>query len=117
VAGKLAGDSREGLRREQRWSVSVICHSQDLKGYTSYQVNGLLCRREEEFWQDESYDHWPRDEAEFYRIIAYIENNPVAANRCSRPEDWRWSSGSKRSLWPRGEALSADMALLLRNPT
>ncbi len=45
---------------------------QGLKGYTAHEINGLLHRREEEFWQDESYDHWPRDEAEFFRIIAYI---------------------------------------------
>ena len=79
---------------------------QGLKGYTAHEINGLLGLRGLAFWQDESYDHWPRDEDEFFRIIAYIENNPVAAGLCERPEDWLWSSASKRTHWPRGEALS-----------
>ena len=89
---------------------------QGVKGYTAYQVNQLQQQRDRVFWQDESYDHWPRDEAEFFRIIAYIENNPVAAGLCARPEDWPWSSASKRSIWPLGEPLSAEMALMLRIP-
>jgi len=38
-----------------------------------------LGRTGEPFWQKESYDHWVRNQAEFLRIKAYIENNPVKA--------------------------------------
>ena len=31
------------------------------------------------FWQAESYDHWVRDQIEWNRIAAYIEDNPVKA--------------------------------------
>jgi hypothetical protein len=30
----------------------------------------------EAFWQAESCGHWVRDEDEWHRIAAYIENNP-----------------------------------------
>lgn len=89
---------------------------QGLKGYTAFEINKLQRQRDRAFWQDESYDHWPRDEEEFFRIIAYIENNPVSAKLCECPEDWPWSSASKRRWWPRGEPLSAEVALMLRMP-
>lgn len=67
-----------------------------IKGYVSREANLILNRTGERFWQQESFDHWPRDRAEFYRIIAYIENNPVKAGLLNRPEDWRWSSAAER---------------------
>jgi putative transposase len=47
---------------------------------------------EKVFWQDESFDHWVRSEEEFWKIVAYIENNPVGAGLVGRAEDWGWSS-------------------------
>jgi len=67
-----------------------------LKGYTALEANRLLKRTGQRFWQQESFDHWTRDEAEFFRIITYIEDNPVKAGLVSRPGDWRWSSASER---------------------
>ncbi|HWO02781.1 MAG TPA: hypothetical protein VNS63_26305 [Blastocatellia bacterium] len=67
-----------------------------LKGYTSLEANRLLGRTGQSFWQQESFDHWARDEAEFYRIIAYIEGNPVKAGLVLRPDHWRWSSAHER---------------------
>jgi len=52
--------------------------------------------RQGKFWQIESYDHWIRDEQEFWRVIEYIENNPVKIGLCQKPEDWKWSSAYKR---------------------
>jgi putative transposase len=77
--------------------------TQRIKGNTSFQINGLQNERGRVFWQDESYDHWARDEEEMFRIIAYIENNPVAAGLCQRPEDWRWSSARFRKEWGAGQ--------------
>jgi hypothetical protein len=48
------------------------------------------------FWEDESFDHWVRDEAELVRIRTYIERNPVTAGLVERAEDWPWSSAAKR---------------------
>jgi putative transposase len=67
-----------------------------LKGYTALEANRLLNRTGKTFWQQESFDHWVRDEGEFYRIVAYIENNPVKAGLVSSPEEWRWSSAHER---------------------
>lgn len=77
--------------------------TQGIKGYTAHQVNALQDERGRVFWQDESYDHWARDEAEMLRIIQYIENNPVAALLCQRADEWPWSSARFRNGWPPGE--------------
>jgi putative transposase len=65
-----------------------------LKGSTARDANKVLGRTGEPFWQAESYDRWFRNEMEFNRITAYIENNPVAAGLVARAEDYRWSSAS-----------------------
>ncbi len=78
--------------------------TQAIKGNTAFQINGLHNQRGRVFWQDESYDHWARDEEEMFRIIHYIENNPVAASLCQRPEDWPHSSARFRKHWRPGDA-------------
>ncbi len=78
--------------------------TQQIKGSTAYQINALQHARGRVFWPDESYDHWSRDETEMHRIIDDIENNPVAAELCQRPEEWPWSSARYRFDWPLGEA-------------
>ena len=69
-----------------------------LKGASARAANLLLRRTGEPFWQSESYDHLVRNEAEFARIRAYIENNPVKAGLVSSPEKYRWSSACGASL-------------------
>jgi REP-associated tyrosine transposase len=73
-----------------------------LKGYTARAVNCMQGKVGRTFWQDESYNHWVRDEDELLRIIFYIENNPVKAGLCVRPEDWCWSSARFRGGWSNG---------------
>ena len=70
--------------------------TKSIKGYTAREANRILKRTGKHFWQQESFDHWPRDEKEFFRIIAYIENNPVKAGLVQRPEEWKWSSAAER---------------------
>jgi len=65
-----------------------------IKGRTARDANQLLGRMGEPFWKHESYDHWVRSEAQFNRIAAYIEMNPVSAGFVTKPEDWRWSSAT-----------------------
>src|SRR5207249_3151755 len=86
---------------EPLWELKKV--TQGIKGHTAYQINALQDQRGRTFWQDESYDHWARDEEELYRIIEYIENNPVAAGLCARREDWRWWSARRRANWPAGQ--------------
>ena len=68
-----------------------------IKGVSARDANRILGRPGNVFWQDESYDHWVRDEAEFGKIRFYIEYNPVTAGLVKQPEDWKWSSVSSLS--------------------
>jgi REP element-mobilizing transposase RayT len=76
-------------------TLSGILHS--WKSFTSKEANKILGRVGENFWQKESFDHWIRDDAEHIRLATYVENNPVKAGFCMRPEDWRWSSAHERA--------------------
>lgn len=69
-------------------AIARIMHS--LKGYTATEANKILGRNGR-FWQEESYDHIVRDEAELNRIRQYILYNPVKVGLVENPEDWPWS--------------------------
>ncbi len=66
-----------------------------LKLRTALECNKVL-RQRGTFWQDESYDHCPRDDEELGRIIEYTELNPVRAGLVGGPEQWRFSSAAER---------------------
>jgi putative transposase len=87
------------------WELSRI--TRGIKGYTARTINKMHRAGGGTFWQDESYDHWARDDEEIQRIIHYIENNPVAAGICERAEEWPWSSARLRDGWPLGTAYQA----------
>lgn len=70
--------------------------SQSVQSYTATQCNRIR-KQSGRFWQQETYDHWARDEAEMHRIIRYIENNPITAGLVEKPEQYRWSSAYYRS--------------------
>ncbi len=78
VAGKRKQTPRE-----------VISHS--IQSYTANECHKLISQSGR-FWQQETYDHWVRDDDELQRIKLYIENNPVQAGLVDLPEQYRWSS-------------------------
>lgn len=63
-----------------------------LKGGTAFQANRLLNRTGMPFWQEESYDHVVRNERSFWRIVRYIEENPMRAGLVNAPDQYSWSS-------------------------
>lgn len=67
-----------------------------IKGYTAREANKILGRTGMSFWQDESFDHWIRNQQEFDRVVAYIENNPVKAGLVQTADEWEFSSASER---------------------
>ena len=71
---------------------SVLTNS--LKRFTAREANRKLGLTGKPFWQDESYDHLVRDEAEFQRIARYIEWNPLKGGLVAAPEEFPWSSAS-----------------------
>jgi REP element-mobilizing transposase RayT len=76
-------------------SPSDVLHS--WKSYTAHGINKLLGRTGP-LWERESFDHLIRTLDDFERFVAYVENNPVVAGLCARPEDWQWSSARLRLL-------------------
>jgi putative transposase len=89
-------------------SISPSLLLKSLKGVTAREANRLLNRTGEQFWQRESYDHWVRNEIEWNRIAAYIENNPVKAGLAERIEEYPWSSAHPR--WSQSVHTSVNAA-------
>ena len=81
------------LRPLAGFALETIVHS--FKSYTALQANRAL-GREGPFWMREPFDRFIRDEEHYYRTFRYIENNPVKARLCARPEDWEFSSAWER---------------------
>jgi REP element-mobilizing transposase RayT len=68
-----------------------------IKGVSARYANTALGRTGQHFWEDESYDHWVRNDVELRRIRIYIERNPERTVLVQKPEDWPWSSASEKS--------------------
>ena len=66
-----------------------------IKGSTARRANRLLGRTGKYFWQDETFDHWIRNGAEFEKVKKYIERTPVVAGLVSNASDWPWSSAKE----------------------
>ena len=62
--------------------------TKSIKGASARSADAVLNRAGQSFWQDESFGHWVREPAEFQRIRAYIECNPVSAGLVQSPEHW-----------------------------
>ena len=73
----------------EKTELREITHS--IKSYTAHEANKLL-NRKGQFWQHESFDRYVRNRKHFVNVIEYIENNPVKAGLCEKPEDWKFSS-------------------------
>ncbi len=73
---------------EQSIYLTQIMHS--IKLFSAGKCNKILGLKGE-FWQHESYDRLVRNDTELKNIIAYILDNPVKANLCESPKDWKWS--------------------------
>ena len=68
---------------------------QSFKSLTSHKANKVLSRRGR-FWMADYFDRYIRNFEHFGKTIRYIENNPVKAHLCKRPEDWPFSSARFR---------------------
>jgi REP element-mobilizing transposase RayT len=81
------------LTRFEEFELSDILHS--LKSFTSHEANKILHRRGQ-FWIEDYFDRYIRDQKHFEKTIKYIENNPVKAGLCIEPGDWPYSSARFR---------------------
>jgi len=78
----------------------LISITRAIKSFTARESNRILQRTGKRSWQEESFDHWIRNSAEYSRVATYIEWNPVTAKLVKKPEDWPWSSASRRDGAP-----------------
>jgi putative transposase len=74
--------------------VAIERITKGIKGVSSRRANIILGRTGTIFWQQESFDHWIRNESEMERVRGYIERNPVSAGLVKTPAEWRWSSAT-----------------------
>jgi putative transposase len=88
VVEATATEARRQGELPEYYSLAKIMHS--LKSYTANQANKVL-GRSGAFWEHESYDHYVRDEPEWYRTIEYVLNNPLKAHLVKDFRDWPWS--------------------------
>ncbi|HSS18772.1 MAG TPA: hypothetical protein VLL54_01610 [Pyrinomonadaceae bacterium] len=79
------------LTRFEGFELSNIL--QAIKSFTAHQANKTLGRTGQ-FWMLECFDRYIRSEKHFDSAVTYIENNPVKAKLCQRPEEWPFSSAS-----------------------
>ena len=75
------------------WTIEKIMQS--FKSFTASEANKFL-DRSGKFWMREYFDRYIRDTEHFEKAFRYIENNPVKAGFCKKPEEWKFSSAYKR---------------------
>jgi REP element-mobilizing transposase RayT len=79
------------MTRFEEYELSDILHS--LKSFTAHEANKML-HRSGQFWIEDYFDRYIRNQKHFEKTIQYIENNPVKAGLCVEPGDWPYSSAS-----------------------
>ena len=77
------------MTRFEEYELSDILQS--LKSFTSHEANKVL-HRSGQFWIEDYFDRYIRNQKHFEKTIQYIENNPVKAGLCVKPGDWPFSS-------------------------
>ena len=65
------------------------------KSYTAKEINRRLGRAGD-FWQEDYFDRYMRDEAHLKKTVRYIENNPVKAGLVKFAHEWPFSSARFR---------------------
>ena len=73
-----------GGKTERLWRIT-----RSLKGWLAYRINHVV-GRSGPFWQDESYDHIIRDQADYLEKAGYIYENPCRQGLVKDPAAWPW---------------------------
>lgn len=67
------------------------------KNYTAHEANKRLGMHGQ-FWSDDYWDTYIRNQEHEVQVRKYIENNPSKAKLTREPRDYRWSSARFRDL-------------------
>ncbi|MFZ1731132.1 MAG: transposase [Bacteroidota bacterium] len=70
------------------------------KSFTARRINEWKTQRglievhdtNRKVWHHDYWDRYIRNLTHYYRVVEYIENNPVKAGLVNRAGDWEWSS-------------------------
>ena len=65
------------------------------KSFTSKQANKIL-GRSGQFWMEDYFDRYIRDDNHFAALTDYIEGNPVKAGLARSADAWRWGSAFRK---------------------
>jgi type I restriction enzyme R subunit len=68
-----------------------------MESFTAHECNKVL-HRTGPFWSREPFDRYIRNGRHFRNALQYIEQNPVNAGLCEKPEDWYWSSARRQII-------------------
>ncbi len=71
---------------------------QGIKGVSAKDCNAHLGRTGQPFWQEESFDHIVRSQAQYDRFARYIAENPVKARL--KEGEYQWSSDNPVAVVP-----------------
>jgi REP element-mobilizing transposase RayT len=83
------------ITRFENYELKDLLHS--LKSYTAHEANKIL-QRTGQFWIEDYFDRYIRNQEHFRKTVQYIENNPVKAGLCKSPGDWPFSSAWFKNL-------------------
>jgi putative DNA methylase len=83
------------MTRFEDFELKNILHS--IESYTAHEANKLL-HRTGQFWIEDYFDRYIRDEEHFHQTVEYIEMNPAKARLCEKPSDWQFSSAWFKKL-------------------
>ena len=92
--------------------IAVPKSTRSLKGITAKRANQMLGLTGKPFWQEESFDRLVRDETEFEKIRAYIEDNPVRAGLAREGTEFRWSGAGWAAGGPPAECAQHGQNLI-----
>ena len=70
------------------------------KSYTAKEANKVLGRTGQ-FWEEDYWDTYMRDDAHELKTRRYVECNPVKAQLVRQPTQWAWSSARFRDEFER----------------
>lgn len=71
--------------------ISLSLIMKRLKSYTAHRANKML-NRTGQFWHEDYWDRYIRNERHLLKVIEYIDNNPVKAGLCVTPGEWPYGS-------------------------
>jgi REP element-mobilizing transposase RayT len=77
------------------WTTPVGKLTKDWKSISAKFANRCLGRTGN-WWQEDYFDRFIRDDAHFHKTVHYIENNPVKAGLVKEAKAWPWSSAKWR---------------------